>query len=120
MKLPTTHWRALRILLDEQLPRRLARHLTGHDARTVQQEGWSGLKNGALLRSAAANGFDVFLTADQNLPFQQNLAQMTLKVIVLVAPSNTLEDLVPLVPTILQTIQHIQQGEVVRVGQSLR
>ena len=106
----------MRILLDEQLPTRLARHLAGHDAWTVQQEGWSGLKNGALLRTATANGFDVFLTADQNLPFQQNLAKMELRVIVLVAPSNTLEDLMPLVPAVLQTIEHIQPGQVVRVG----
>jgi hypothetical protein len=110
----------LRVLLDEQLPRRLARHLILHEVRTVQQEGWSGLKNGVLLRTAAASAFDVFLTADQNLQYQQNLTQLALRVIVLVAPSNTLEDLLPLVPVVLETIQQIQPGQIVRVGLSSR
>ena len=63
----------MRILLDEQLPRQLAPHLKGHDARTVQQQGWAGLKNGALLRQAAAAGFEVFVASDQNIEFRQNL-----------------------------------------------
>jgi len=64
----------VRVLLDEQLPRRLARELTGHQVRTVHQQGWAGLKNGELLRRAAREGFEVFVTADQNLEFQQNLS----------------------------------------------
>jgi hypothetical protein len=75
----------VRVLLDEQLPRRLARELTGHDIRTVQQQGWAGLQNGELLRRAADEGFDVFLTADQNLQFQQNLGRARMSVVVLVA-----------------------------------
>ncbi len=65
----------MRVLLDEQLPRHLARELRGHDVSTVQQEGWAGLKNGELLRRAADAVFDVFVTADRNLEFQQNLSQ---------------------------------------------
>ena len=64
----------MRVLLDEQLPRQLAHELLGHEARTVQQERWAGLGNGELLRRATGAGFEVFLTADQNLQFQQNLA----------------------------------------------
>ena len=64
----------MRVLLDEQLPRQLARHLIGHDVGTVQQQGWAGLTNGELLRRAADNAWEVFLTADQNIEFQQNLA----------------------------------------------
>jgi len=86
----------VRVLLDEQLPRHLARELRGHEVSTVQQKGWAGLKNGELLRRAADAGFEVFLTADRNLEFQQNLSQTRLRVILLVAPSNTLEDLLPL------------------------
>lgn len=86
----------MRVLLDEQLPRRLARDLAGHDVRTVQQQGWAGVKNGELLQRAADHGFDIFLTADQNLEFQQNLARARLGVVVLVAASNALEDLRPL------------------------
>ncbi|MBV9555219.1 MAG: DUF5615 family PIN-like protein [Alphaproteobacteria bacterium] len=82
----------MRILLDEQLPRRLARHLSGHLARTVQQCGWSGRRNGDLLRRAAADSFDIFLTADQNLSYQQNFSGLSLAIVVLMAPSNALED----------------------------
>ena len=106
----------MRVLLDEQLPRHLARELTGHDVRTVQQQGWAGLKNGELLRRAANEGFEVFLTADQNLEFQQNLARAPLGVVVLVAPSNALEDLLPLVPGALAAISSGRPGQVVRVA----
>ena len=106
----------VRVLLDEQLPRQLARELTGHDVRAVQQQGWAGLKNGELLRRAADAGFEVFLTADQNLEFQQNLSQARLGVVVLVASSNTLEDLLPLVPAVLRAIPRSQPGQVVRVA----
>ncbi len=68
----------MRILLDEQLPRQLAPYLIGHDVRTVQQQSWAGLKNGALLTHAEAAGFSVFLTGDQNLEYQQNLSKRRL------------------------------------------
>jgi predicted nuclease of predicted toxin-antitoxin system len=107
----------VRVLLDEQLPRQLAQALPGHDVRTVQQEGWAGLANGELLRRASEAGFQVFLTADQNLQFQQNLARSPLYVIVLVAPSNALEDLLPLLPAVLQAIPDVRPGHVQRVGE---
>jgi hypothetical protein len=105
----------VRILLDEQLPRQLVPYLIGHDTRTVQQESWAGLKNGVLLTSAGAAGFDVFLTGDQNLEFQQNISKRRLGVVVLCAASNALEDLVPLVPEALAAIEAIQPGQLVRV-----
>ena len=105
----------MRILLDEQLPRQLAPYLIGHEARTVQQESWAGLKNGVLLTSAETAGFDVFLTGDQNLEFQQNISKRRLGVVVLCAASNALEDLVPLIPGALAAIEAIQLGQVVRV-----
>ena len=106
----------MRVLLDEQLPRHLARDLTGHQARTVQQEGWAGLRNGELLRRAADGGFDAFVTADRNLEFQQNLAGARLGVVVLVAPSTALEDLRPLIPAALEAIGRVRPGEVIRVA----
>jgi predicted nuclease of predicted toxin-antitoxin system len=106
----------VRILLDEQLPRRLVRHIVGHTVRTVQQQGWAGLGNGELMRRAAAEMFEVFLTADRNLQFQQTLAGSPLRILVLVAPSNALKDLLPLVPRILQAIPNSRPGEVRRVG----
>ena len=105
----------MRILLDEQLPRQLAPYLAGHDVRTVQQESWAGLKNGALLTKAEDAGFSVFLTGDQNLEFQQNIAKRPLGVVVLCAASNALEDLLPLVPAALTAVETIQPGELVRV-----
>ena|ERR671919_1559358 len=82
----------MRVLLDEQLPRHLAREMGVHDVSTFQQRGWAGLKNGELLRVAADAGFEVLVTADRNLQFQQNLSQSRLGVILLVASSNALED----------------------------
>jgi len=105
----------VRVLLDEQLPRQLAKELLGHEARTVQQQGWAGLGNGELLRRAEEAGFEVFLTGDQNLQFQQNLVRSSLRVIVLVAPSNALEDLLPLIPSILRAIPDARPGQVQRV-----
>lgn len=65
----------MRILLDEDLPRRLAAMLVDHEVSTVQRSGWTGIKNGKLLGLAALE-FDVFLTMDGNLEFQQNLATL--------------------------------------------
>lgn len=106
----------MRVLVDEQLPRQLAAYLLSHDVRTVPQQGWAGLTNGELLRRAAESGFEVFLTADQNLQFQQNLTRSPLRVIVLAAPSKTLRDLLPLVPRVLDAIPVSQPGAVVRIN----
>jgi hypothetical protein len=106
----------VRVLLDEQLPRPFARELTGHYVRTVRQQRWAGTKNGELLRRAVAACFEVFLTADRNLPFQQNLAQFRLAVVVLLGPSNALEDLLPLVPRALAAISRCRPGRVIRVS----
>jgi predicted nuclease of predicted toxin-antitoxin system len=84
----------MRILLDESLPSELKLELPGHDVSTVQEMGWSSMKNGALLARAAKN-FDVFVTADQNLRFQQNLSALQIAVAVLVAKSNRIEMLRP-------------------------
>jgi hypothetical protein len=105
----------VRVLLDEQLPRQLAPYLLGHDVRTTKQQGWAGLKNGELLRQARAAGFEVLLTGDRNLQHQQNLAYSGLFVVVLVAVSNALEDLQPLVPAALEAIAHARPGEVARI-----
>lgn len=105
----------MRVLLDEQLPRQLAPVLTGHEVRTVQQESWAGLKNGALLAAAETAGFTVLLTGDQNLEFQQNLRMRKLGIVVLCASSNAIEDLLPLVAGVLKAIESVQPGQVVRV-----
>ena len=104
----------MRVLLDESLPRPLAKQIIGHDARTVSQMKWTSLGNGELLKQAAA-AFDVLLTADQNIGFQQNLATLPMAVVVLVADSNRLESLEPLVPAILQALETIKPRTLIRV-----
>ena len=82
----------MRILLDESLPRRLRQLFAGHEVVTVVEAGWSGVTNGELLVLAAPH-FDIFVTADQNLQYQQNLSTLPMTVAVLVANDNQLESL---------------------------
>jgi hypothetical protein len=106
----------VRVLLDEQLPRQLVPELTGHDVSTVQRQGWTGITNGELLRRAAAAGFEVLLTADRNLEFQQNVSRAGIGVLVVAAASNALEDLLPLVPAMLAALPKTAPGRVLRVA----
>jgi len=105
----------MRILLDESLPRRLSRALTEHKVSTVVEAGWSGVKNGKLL-ALASGQFDVFVTADRNLQYQQNLAVLPLAVVVLVAYDNRLPTLLPLVPELLDCLAKLSPNSLVRVG----
>jgi hypothetical protein len=105
----------MRILLDECLPRRLKRHLGGHDVKTVVEMGWGGLKNGNLLLKVEGS-FDLFLTADQNLPYQQNLTGGNVRVVVLCSKSNAVSDLEPLMPDVMAALSSLQPGEVRRIG----
>jgi hypothetical protein len=105
----------MRILLDECVPRRLRRELPGHDVRTVPEMGWSGKKNGELLQLLTGQSFEVFLTVDQNVRHQQNLQAAGVGVIVLVAPSNRLADLVPLRPSTQAALGGIKPGDVVEI-----
>src|SRR5438046_1504532 len=100
----------MRILLDECVPRRLRREFPDHEVHTVPEMGWSGKKNGELLQLMLPENFEVFLTVDQNLRYQQNLRTAHIAVVVLVAPSNRLADLLPLMPSILAALGTIQPG----------
>jgi Domain of unknown function (DUF5615) len=105
----------MRILLDEDLPRRLGARLVGHEVATVPQSGWSGIKNGKLL-ALAADRFDAFLTMDSNLEFQQNLSTLPIAVLVVSAISNRIEHLEPLVPGILKALNHLPPRTLRHVG----
>ena len=85
----------MKVLLDECVPRKLRRELTEHAVITVTERGWSGIKNGKLLALAEAE-FEVFLTVDQNLKYQQNLKAFNIGIILLVARNNRLKTLLPL------------------------
>jgi hypothetical protein len=108
----------MRILLDECAPRPLKRELSDYEIRTVVEMGWAGKKNGELLRLMSQEGFTILLTTDQNLRYQQNLRQAGVAVVVLVAPSNKLSDLLPLMPDTREVLNTITPGEVVEVGNS--
>ena len=105
----------MRILLDECIDRRLAKDIKGYEVKTVPQMGWATIKNGELL-TLAEEEFDVFLTVDRNLSFQQNLPRFNLAVMILRAQSNRLMDLRPLVPKLLELLPMARRGEVLWVS----
>lgn len=105
----------MRVLLDESLPRKLAFELTGHVTQTVPKRGWAGIKNGELLRIASTE-FDVLVTGDQNLEYQQNPTTLPMPVIILIAVNNRIETLRPLVPELLETLKSVRPGQLIRVG----
>jgi hypothetical protein len=105
----------LRILLDECVDGRLALNLGAFDIRTVAEQGWAGISNGKLLSLAAAE-FDVFVTVDRNLPFQQHLALFEIAVILLRAKTNRLADLLPLVPDLLAAVTTAPKRAVTPIG----
>lgn len=106
----------MRILLDECAPRPLKREFADYQIQTVVEMGWSGKKNGELLQLMAEEGFTILLTTDQNMRYQQNLQQAGVSVIVLIAPSNRLPDLLPLVPETRNMLGSIAPGEVIEIG----
>jgi len=106
----------MRLLLDECVPKRLRLHFPGHDVRTVQQMGWSGKRNGELLALMLAGGFEVFVTVDRNVPFQNNIAASGIAVLVLVAPTNRIADLLRAVPAAQAALTGLKPGGVVEVS----
>ncbi|MGK7887960.1 MAG: DUF5615 family PIN-like protein [Leptolyngbyaceae cyanobacterium] len=108
----------MRILLDECAPRPLKRELADYDVRTVAEMGWAGTKNGDLLKLMSQQGFTILLTTDQNLRYQQNLQQAGVAVVVLVALTNKLSDLLPLMPDACSVLDTITPGQVIEVGNS--
>jgi hypothetical protein len=105
----------LRVLLDECVDARLAASLASIDVRTVADQGWLGISNGKLLALAAAE-FDVFVTVDRNLAFQQHLPQFDIAVILLRAKTNRIADLVALVPELVSVIPNAKSGVVTLIG----
>lgn len=105
----------MRILLDECVPGKLRHQFGGLDVWTVSGMGWSGKKNGELIRLMTGEGFDVLITVDRNLRHQQNLGATGTSLVVLIAASNRLVDLVPLVPLALEILHSITPGEVVEI-----
>jgi hypothetical protein len=93
------------------------RERANHEVRTVTESSWSGLKNGELLALAEVE-FDVFLTLDQNLIFQQNLQRFNIGIILMVARNNRFKTLLPLMPEVNAAMEEVKPGELARIGES--
>jgi hypothetical protein len=103
------------VLLDSCVPRPFKRELRPHRVSHTSEVGWQDLDDRPLLERANTS-FDVLITTDQNLPYQQNLSRYELSVIVLIARTNRLEDLLPLVPDVLNALDTIQPGEMEEIS----
>ena len=103
-----------RILLDENLPRKLRRELSGFDVRTVQEEGWTSFSNGRLL-SLAQQSFDALLTADRRLEFQQNLPQFEIGVVVIITRDLRFRTIRTAVAPIREALMAVSNGQVIRI-----
>lgn len=105
----------MRILLDENFPADFAKLLVGHELHTVHSLGWSGIKNGELLRRAHAV-CEVFVTLDRNLEFQQNIKVLPFGIVVVRAVSNRMADLTPHIGSIADAAQRVMPGQVLKAG----
>ena len=101
----------MKLLLDECTPKRLRNDFTGHEVQTVDEVGLKGVLNGELLRAAAAQQFDVLVTVDRRIPFQQNISKFNLGLLVLVARPCRYAQLKLLVPRALQALETMRPGE---------
>lgn len=106
----------MRLLLDECVPRPLKRDLVGHDVHHVVDMGWSSKRNGELLGLMVAERFETLLTVDQNIAFQQNVRASGIAVLIVVARTNRVKELRPLVPQVLAALAAITAGELIRIG----
>jgi len=106
----------MKILFDECVPKRLRRFLAGFDVTTVPEAGWAGVKNGDLLLRAARD-FNVFITVDRNVSFQQN-PESLLPIIIIHSKSNRLKDLEPLVAQLVAILKEPLAVTIHHVGTS--
>ncbi|MGA2600354.1 MAG: DUF5615 family PIN-like protein [Bryobacteraceae bacterium] len=106
----------MRLLIDECLDERIRLSFPGHDCQTARFANLAGLKNGQLLEAAEAAGFDVLITADQNIPHQQNLNRRKLSLLIFRGRTNRLRDLITLIPAALSALDSIGPGDIVSIA----
>ena len=104
----------MKVLRDESVPRTLGFSLAGHYVRTAQSQGFSTLSNGKLMQAMLDAGFEVLITFDQNLPYQQN-EKLPVAVIVLIAPNNRVEIAQKFAPQLLATLLELKIGQLVKL-----
>lgn len=106
----------MRVLLDESTPRRLASSFPdSFEIRTVQQMGWAGCGNGELLRRAVDHGFDALVTVDQGFEYQQNVAELPIPVVIMIAGRTRLQELRPLVAEVIAVLSSSPKRRIHRV-----
>src|SRR5580704_4298864 len=105
----------MRLLLDECVDEKFRHYFPGHDCQTARYAGFAGLENGDLLQAAESAGFDVLLTLDKGITFQQNLSGRKISLVVFYSTSNKLANLLPLVPDCLAKLESVQPGQVVKI-----
>ncbi|MFZ4057286.1 MAG: DUF5615 family PIN-like protein [Ferruginibacter sp.] len=107
----------MKILLDESLPTRLSNFFgSEHEVLTVRDMQWLGKKNGELLQLVIDNKFDVFITADRNLPYQQNLNSLTFILVLLCGINNRLETYINLIPKLLLLLKNATTPSLIKVS----
>jgi hypothetical protein len=106
----------VKVLLDENLPHDFRHDLAGHDVFTVAYMGWTGVTNGELLRPALSARFDVVITKDAGIEYEQNLGKVEISLVLVRAKTNSLEDLRPLVPALLNALRSMRKGVVLKIG----
>ena len=106
----------MRVLVDQCLPRHLAAEVSGHEATTARAQRWLGLRNGVLLRTAVNAGFEVFITNDSSIEFQQHVKRIGIAVIALVGFRNRMQDRRPVVVAILDELTTITPGQVITIS----
>jgi predicted nuclease of predicted toxin-antitoxin system len=106
----------MRLLLDECIDEGLRHHFTAHECQTCRYAGLAGLANGALLAAADQAGFDVLITVDQNMPSQQTLRGRAISLLVVRARTTNLDDLLVLMPDVLNALEVLKPGEAIRIG----
>ena len=105
----------MKVLLDECVDQKLRLMFAEHDCQTAAYAKLAGLKNGALLAAAEAAAFEILITTDQEIPYQQNLNGMRISIMILCAPTNRLADLKCLMPAVLLSLKSIEPGQVIRL-----
>ena len=105
----------MRVLLDHNVARKLGALLVGHEVRTTRQCGWERLENGALLKEASSQ-FDVLLTTDSNLRYQQDIDSLPMAIIAIRTYRNDLLSLEPLVPEILSILERLEPARLYEIG----
>ena len=106
----------MRILLGECIDEELRHSFVGRDCHTCRYAGLKGLTNGVLLAAAEDAGFELLVTVDQNIPYQQNLAGRPISLVVLQSRTTNLDDLLVLMPDVLRAFDTLKPGDVVRIS----